>query len=146
MADDKVRYQPNAESVSAKVLDGEAVLIHITRGTYHSMEKVGSRIWQLIEGRQTLGTIASIIAGEYDVRLESAQKDVAELIAALFKEDLITVATLPPTELDISRDIERVHYEVPNLSTHNDMKDLLALDPPMPGLQSVGSSSDSREN
>jgi hypothetical protein len=146
MADDKVRFQPNAESVSAKVLDGEAVLIHITRGTYHSMEKVGSRIWQLIEGRQTLGTIASIIAGEYDVRLESAQKDVAELIAALFKEDLITVATLPPTELDISRDIERVHYEVPNLSTHHDMKDLLALDPPMPGLQSVGPDSDSREN
>lgn len=146
MVDNKIRYQPNAENVSAKVLDGEAVLIHITRGTYHSMERVGSRIWQLIEGRHALGTIASIIADEYDVRLESAQKDVAELTASLLKEDLITVATLPPTDLDVNREIDRIHYDVPQLSTHDDMKDLLALDPPMPGLQSIGPTSDSHEN
>ena len=145
MADDKVRYQPNAESVSAKVLDGEAVLIHITRGTYHSMEKVGSRIWQLIEGRQALDAMASSIASQYDIHTESARKDIARLIEALLKEDLVMEATEAAAPLNLEENADRLPYEAPKLNTYHDMGDLLALDPPMPGLQVISHRSESEE-
>ncbi len=145
MLDHKSRYQPNFRNVSAKVLDGEAVLIHITKGTYHSLDKVGSRIWQLIEERHSLDALASVIASEYKIDAESAQKDVAKLIEALLKEDLVLEATEAAAPLNLKENADRLPYEAPKLDTHRDMSDLLALDPPMPGLQVISHRSESEE-
>jgi len=145
MLDPKSRYQLNAENVSGKVLDGEAVLIHITKGTYHSLEKVGSRVWQLLEGRHALDAMASSIASQYEIDTESAQKDIARLIEALLKEDLVLEATEAAAPLNLEENADRLPYEAPKLNTYHDMSDLLALDPPMPGLQVVSHRSESEE-
>jgi hypothetical protein len=133
----KSRYQPNAENVSAKVLDGEAVLIHVTRGTYHSLERVGCRVWELIEKRYALEGIASAIATQYEVGADSAQKDIAKFIDALLQEDLVLEATDAAVSLDLQKSTKRLPYDAPILNTYHDMSDLLALDPPMPGLQAA---------
>ena len=54
--------QANATEVAAKVLDGEAILINISNGVYHSMDGVGAFLWELIERRHSLEQIASAIA------------------------------------------------------------------------------------
>lgn len=146
MLDPVKRYQPNAAQVSAKVLDGEAVLIHITRGAYHSMDKVGSRIWQLIEQRHSLTAIASAIASQYEIDKESAQKDVAKLIDELLTADLVVEAKEESVPLSLEKNANRLPYDVPSLNTFNDMADLLALDPPMPGLQAMSPRSESDKN
>lgn len=146
MLNTEKRYQPNDVHVSAKVLDGEAVLIHITRGAYHSMDKVGSRIWQLIEQRHPLTAIASAIASQYEIDKESAQIDVAKLIDELLKADLVVEAAGESVPLSIEKNANRLPYDRPCLNTFNDMADLLALDPPMPGLQAMSPRSESDKN
>ncbi len=131
------RYQPNAENVSAKVLDGEAVLIHVTRGTYHSLERVGCRVWELIEKRHALDAIVSAIASQYEIDADSAQKDIANFMDALLKEDLVLEATDAAAPLNLQKSAHRLPYDAPILNTYHDMSDLLALDPPMPGLQAT---------
>ena len=145
MSDLKARYEPNFANVSAKVLDGEAVLIHVTRGTYHSLEKVGCHVWQLIEKRQAPADIAATIARQYEIDARVAHQDVSKLIDALLKEDLVIEATEPAAPLNIQQTGNRLPYEAPNLSTFHDMGDLLALDPPMPGLQPVAPPSEPEE-
>jgi Coenzyme PQQ synthesis protein D (PqqD) len=145
MTDSKIRFQPNTENVSAKVLDGEAVLIHVTRGTYHNLEKVGCRVWQLIEGRHAIDTMVSAIVSQYAIDAASAKKDIANLIDALLKEDLILEATDAEETLKLETVADRLPYEAPVLNSHHDMGDLLALDPPMPGLQGVASRSETDE-
>jgi Coenzyme PQQ synthesis protein D (PqqD) len=145
MVNSNSRFQPNAENVSAKVLDEEAVLIHVTRGTYHSLEKVGCRVWQLIESRHAVDTMADEIARHYQIDAESAKKDIAKLIDALLKEDLVMEATNAEVALKPEMIADRLPYEAPVLNSYHDMGDLLALDPPMPGLQGIASRSETEE-
>ena len=59
MAGDELVLYPNEEEVAVEVLQGEAVLINLRTGHYYSMDKVGADVWQMIERRQRLGTIAA---------------------------------------------------------------------------------------
>lgn len=146
MPDLKARYEPNFANVSAKVLDGEAVLIHITRGTYHSLEKVGCRTWELIQGRHPLDAIASAITSQFEIDVESAARDVASFVDSLLKEDLVSETTEAAAPLKLQKTAKRLPYEAPTLNTYHDMSDLLALDPPMPGLQGVQPRSEPEEH
>jgi len=133
------RLRVNEEDVAAKIMDGEAIIINLTNGLYYSMDNVGGVIWSLIEERRSLEDIAASIAGLYDVSPAQAQADLCRLAQELLEEKLVLVderAAPAPASVDAApRD--RKPYEAPRLQTYRDMADLLALDPPMPGLKDV---------
>jgi hypothetical protein len=133
------RLQSREEEVAAKVIDGEAILINLGNGIYYSMDKVGALIWELVEKRHTLAEIAEAIVGRYQVAREQAEADVLRLGEELLQENIVTV-----TENGVSSgekghwgNGERLAYETPQLNIYRDMGDLLALDPPTPGLQNI---------
>ena len=132
--DDHLR--PNAEEVAAKVMDGEAILINLSNGIYYSMDKVGGLIWELIERGYSMEQVIVAITARYDVSREQAQADVERLTAELLDENLVAVRTdgSPAAEIDEQHLHPRLPYEAPALNIYRDMGDLLALDPPMPGL------------
>jgi hypothetical protein len=139
MAGDELVLYPNEEEVAVEVLQGEAVLINLRTGHYYSMDKAAADVWQMIERRQGLGTIAAALARRYDVAAERAHADVAGLFDELQRERLALDATaagetsggaLPPLET-------RLPYEPPRLNRYSDMADMLALDPPLPGLKDI---------
>lgn len=49
----------------------------------YTLNEVGSRIWDLIEGPTPVGRIARRISEEYDVSEDRAAEDVAELLTEL---------------------------------------------------------------
>ena len=135
----KQRVQPNKEEVAAKVMDGEAILINLSNGVYYSMDKVGGMIWEMIEGRHSLEEIVAAISASYDVGAERAKSDVERLLEELVQENLVIV-----TEDEAAREENQVQpseqiqaYESPKLNIYRDMGDLLALDPPTPGLEAT---------
>ncbi len=129
------RLRPNEGQVAARVMDGEAIMINLSNGMYYSMDGVGGLIWEMIEGRHSLGEIAEAIAVHHEVLPEQAQVDLQLLVEELVQESLVQVADdrAPSGASQRPAPRERTLYEPPQLTTYRDMGDLLALDPPTPG-------------
>lgn len=129
----------NAERVAAKVMDGEAVIIDLTTGTYYSLAGVGGRAWQLLDAGVSISRTAETLAREYGTSPERAGDDLHTLVTQLIDEQLMVRATSAPSaaaELP-SPTAPAGEYQTPELQIYRDMQDLLALDPPMPGLQDI---------
>lgn len=131
------RLTPKSQQVAAKVVDGEAVIINLANGVYYSMDKAGGLIWSLIDQARSLDAIADAVAAAYDVAPTQARADVGQLAAQLVAEDLVMAAgdDVPAEGADPAPPPQKLLYETPKLNVYRDMEELLALDPPMPGLQ-----------
>ena len=53
------------------------------------LDGVGSRVWELIDGRASVGAIARAVAREYDVGEAEAAGDVAELLREMEEAGLV---------------------------------------------------------
>jgi hypothetical protein len=131
------RVRPNNRDVAAKVLDGEAIMINLARGTYYSLDKVGTLVWELIEGEHTLAYILEALTLTFEVSPETAEADLQRLVGEMLDEGIVVRvaneveqnAAPPTTEAGTAK----LAYTPPELSIYRDMADLLALEPPTPG-------------
>ena len=128
------------ESVTVKVktvvMDGEAVLINLGTGLYYSMDNAGGVMWALIEQQRSIGEAADVLARLYGIGRERARADALALAEELLAEGLVLQADGAPASAHADPALfEDWPYETPRLQTYRDMTDLLALDPPMPGLK-----------
>jgi hypothetical protein len=131
--------RPCGDEVAAKVIDGEAIMINLANGIYYSMDKVGGLIWEMLEGGQSLEEMIATIIARYDVSLEQVKTDIEQLVDELLRENLVTVAenvAHPNGKVELGQQ-EKLPYETPKLNIYRDMGDLLALDPPTPGLETI---------
>jgi hypothetical protein len=132
------RYQINEIEVAAKVIEGEAVMINLTTGTYYSMEGTGAYVWELLEKYHNIVEIAHELSRRYQVSSDEAAADLSQLVDELFNENLILASDSDPVApLSEVTGSERDAYTSPELNTYRDMSDMLALDPPMPGLNQI---------
>jgi hypothetical protein len=133
------RLRPNEAEVAAKVMDGEAIIINLANGMYYSMDQVGGLIWELIDEGRSVAEIASAISRSYDVPAARASADVERLATDLLEEKLVCVAEQDGQVRDVHKPERepKLRYETPQLNKYRDMGDLLALDPPMPGLTDI---------
>jgi hypothetical protein len=130
-------YLPNAEEVASEVLDGEAVLINLSNGMYYSIDGVGGRIWELIERGVCLDKVIQDVMSRYDVDEETANADVQTFVNELIAENLVVSAAPSSAAIEAADSATRSPYDAPTLNVFRDMGDLLALDPPMPGLKDI---------
>jgi Coenzyme PQQ synthesis protein D (PqqD) len=133
------RFRARDEEVAAKVMDGEAILINLSNGIYYSMDKVGGLIWEMVEGKRSLEEMVTGVVGRYEISAEQAQGDVQRLMEELVQENLIVVMEdgAAGSEMIEPGASEMLPYEAPKLNIYRDMGDLLALDPPTPGLEDI---------
>jgi Coenzyme PQQ synthesis protein D (PqqD) len=132
------RYRPRGEDIAAKVIDGEAVIINLSSGIYYSLDGTGALTWALLEHGHTVAETAAELATRYDVEAERAGADVSALLDQLLAEDLLTAATGVAAPSPVEADpTPPGAYATPVIERYSDMGDLLALDPPMPGLTEV---------
>jgi len=129
-------FRPREEEVASKVIDGEAIIINLANGVYYSMDKVGALVWDRLQAGHTLDDVIAAVTGSYDVPREQAESNVRDLVQELVQENLV-VATengaAAPREKAMEQQ-EKAPYDIPKLNIYRDMGDLLALDPPVPGL------------
>ena len=82
-----------SERVIAQSTAGTTVLLSMDGGKYYSLDEVGSRVWELSDGSRTVAEIVALLGGEYEIQLETLERDVLELLTDLANENL--VATVP---------------------------------------------------
>jgi hypothetical protein len=133
------RLRRKDEEVIAKVMDGEAVIINLANGLYYSIDRAGAAMWEMIEEGHRLDDIAASITARYDVAAARAEDDVLRLAGELLREELVAMdgqGDGPRREAEPATQ-PRLPYEPPQLTAYRDMEELLALDPPTPGLHDI---------
>ncbi|MHB0871727.1 MAG: PqqD family protein [Chloroflexota bacterium] len=67
----------------------ETILLNSRSENYYSLNEVGTRVWELIDGQTTAREIASRIAEEYDAPAEEIEEDVVALLQELREQGLV---------------------------------------------------------
>ena len=134
MSDAAVRYQLRSSDVTGKVIDGEAIIMNLATGAYYSMDGAGAALWELLELGCSGAEAVRALAERYDVSPEVIARDVNAVIEDLIAEELVAVSgdRAAPTVIPVVAAGDA--YVPPALQKFTDMAHLLALDPPMPGL------------
>lgn len=80
------------DSVLFQELQGEAVLLNLNTGVYLGLDKVGARIWQLLEEHDVLSKVVEAMLREYDVTEERCRQDLLNLVEKMEDQGLVTVS------------------------------------------------------
>lgn len=134
MLDPNTRVRPNTDDVAAKVIDGEAIIMNLSNGLYFSMDRVGSAVWEMVEVGLSVDDMVSTLEARFDASGETIRADVDRLVSELLAEQLVLVSEEVPASAAPEPTASGQAYSAPTLNKYDDMADLLALDPPMPGL------------
>ena len=130
------RIELNSGDVAAKEIDGEILVMNVANGMYYSLDGVSAVAWRLLASGHSLAHVAVALAETYGVDPSSTLADITDLVEHLVDEGLVMVSESPVSAgmpVIVSVD-EQTPYTAPRLTAYSDMADLLALDPPMPGL------------
>lgn len=83
----EARYQKDPNVVSREIA-GEQILVPIRKqaadmAAIYVLNETGARIWRLVDGRRSLADIGDVLAQEYNVRPETVETDLLEIIGQL---------------------------------------------------------------
>jgi hypothetical protein len=81
LASGQLRFE-QCERTASRVIDGKAIVITIDRNQLHVLNDVGTRVWQLADGR-SLTEIVDAIVSEFEVERERATADVHRFVEQL---------------------------------------------------------------
>jgi hypothetical protein len=87
----------DGRSFVTRRIAGETILVPVTGEVadleaVYTLNEVGSLIWQLLDGRRSVQSIAGAVCAEFDVTMEQAVRDVDELLTTLEAQGLARVS------------------------------------------------------
>ena len=129
-------YEPDPERAAGEIIDGEAVVINLSTGVYYSLNGVAGDIWRLVTERRAVASMVAELVARYDVAAADAERDLRRVLAQLVDEGLIR-RTADGADVEAPAAGHRAAYLGPEVEIYRDMQELLALDPPSPGLNGV---------
>ena len=86
-------FTRNEEVVSRKIVN-ELILVPMRKDvadmeTLYTLNEVGARVYELIDGKRALREIVTTIVNEFEVTEQQAESDVREFIAQLLEVESI---------------------------------------------------------
>ena len=129
------RHELNARDLTAESIGGDAVILNLANGVYYGLHGAGGFAFAMLEHGHTVEETRAALAERYGIDSERAETDVAALLQRLLDEGILTTANGgAPRELPADALPEEGDYATPELERYDDMGDLMAVDPPMPGI------------
>lgn len=136
-----MKYTPSSEQVVSKLVDGEVIVINLTTGIYYSLESTAAKVWRdLCSGCDREALIADAMRA-----YPESTKAASELEA--YVEELTSIGLLAQVDT-LAPNIEALDelawppiYSSPEHMSFDDVAEMVALDPPLPELQSYASDS-----
>ncbi len=80
-----------SEEVISTELDGEAVLMHVSHGTYYGLNAVGAVIWTLMKEPVTVERLCAAVVEEFEVEREVCERDAFALLQELKDAGLVEI-------------------------------------------------------
>lgn len=85
------RYITRDPDAAWRVFEDGAVIVSPTESVMHSLNPVGTRIWELADGTLTVSEILDSVLEEFDVSRDQAEKDIATFCQELSDKGMLTV-------------------------------------------------------
>lgn len=76
---------------AVREIDGCFFLMDPDTSELHSLNEVGSSVWNLLDGQRSVSDIAAAVQAEYEIDLESAQRDVLGFLTEMAEKGLVVV-------------------------------------------------------
>ena len=94
-----MKYYEKEESMVSRKIADELILVPIKQKvgdiqSMYTLNEVGSRIWELIDGGTSVEAIASILTQEYEVEAYQAEADTREFLEQLEQIGAITLMAI----------------------------------------------------
>jgi Coenzyme PQQ synthesis protein D (PqqD) len=78
-----------------RVYEGEAVIVSPEDSTLHTLNPVGTLIWEAADGRTALAAIVTRVCEAFEVDPATAARDAAAFVDHLCSRGLLTVLDAP---------------------------------------------------
>ena len=79
------------DDVLFQQLQGESVLLNLRSGVYLGLDKVGTRIWELLQEDGRLERVVSRMTDQFEVTESQCREDLVELVGRMEKEGLVEI-------------------------------------------------------
>lgn len=79
-----------SETAISTEIDGELVALDVTKGVCYGLNRMGTRIWQLIETPRSARQIAEVLVTEFDVSPEDCTEQTLNLLRELSVAELVS--------------------------------------------------------
>ena len=111
-------YAVNSQKAISETLDGETIIIDLETGSYYSMNKAGSKIWEYLQAGYSIDAVANTFEDK---------KPVLDLVELLIADNLIAENQNPPADLAPLTLTE--FPTAPTITKYEDMQEMLLADP-----------------
>ena len=85
------KYPIKASTTASRIIKGEAVVVLPDKSEVKVLNHVGSRIWELSDGKKTLQEIVDIIYNEFEQDKANVERDVLEFVSDLEKRGMFII-------------------------------------------------------
>ena len=96
-------FRKAGAKIVSEVIDGEAIIINLDTGCYHSLEGTGAAIWDLIEKQSTSSQMVEALTCRYRCEGVDVQGTVGALLEELRKHDLIEAVDVEEGDVSVVR-------------------------------------------
>lgn len=77
------------EDINVSDLNGEKVMMDLNGGKYFALNKVGSRVWDIIDNKISIGDVVNILMREYDIDEKICIEEVISFIKKMNNAKII---------------------------------------------------------
>jgi len=88
-------YPEQNPKAAWRVYDGEAVIVSPEDSTLHTLNAVGTVIWEAADGRTAMEAIVARVIEAFEVDRATAARDAAAFVDSLCRRGLLTVLEAP---------------------------------------------------
>jgi hypothetical protein len=89
------RYLLQNPKAAWRVYDGEAVIVSPEDSMLHTLNELGTLVWEAADGQTPLTTVVGRICGLYDTDAATAERDVMAFVERLREQGLLSVLNAP---------------------------------------------------
>ncbi|MFK8250875.1 PqqD family protein [Ancylobacter terrae] len=125
--DSAVIYAPNGPLVISETIDEESLIMHYRTGQYFNCTGSGALLWSAIETGATVEDLAARLVGGFSLAREHAAEVAQSFLTSALSLDL--VKPVPERIGALAPAWPQASYAPPVIQAHDDLKDLLLLDP-----------------
>ncbi|MES2176674.1 MAG: PqqD family protein [Gemmatimonadota bacterium] len=127
------RYRVSSPNIVADVIDGEAVIIHLEKGTYYSLLAPGAEVWEAVTRGATDVETQREMKARYAGESSDIEHAVSELIAEMEREGLLLGESVTGEGAVVVHtdavSVDRPPFQRPELKRYSDMEAILMMDP-----------------
>lgn len=83
-------YKVHKDKIASRVIEGEAVLLNVDKGTYYCLNKTGTLIWEyLLEGKNAAQILQMLQARFKEIPAKVLEKDLRNVLDDLENERIV---------------------------------------------------------